>query len=57
MLLCNQLKIHSVIMMRDQRLNQAKQFKFTSGGTGYFNVFVHVFTKKEVKKVRTQSKK
>ena len=51
-LLCNQLEIHSVKLMRDvknPRENRAKTYRFTNGGTGYYNVFVQVFSKKQVR--------
>ena len=49
-LLCNQLKIHSVKIMREQRENRGKQFRYSNGGVGFFHVFVRVFSKKQVRK-------
>ena len=50
-LLCNRLKIHSIKLMRNQNKgeNTARTVRYSSGGTGYFHVFVRVFTKKEVR--------
>ena len=55
-LLCNRLDIHSVKMMRDRKTNSAKSFKYSNGGSGYFHVFVRVFTKAEVKSGKNNEK-
>ena len=47
-LLCNQLDIHSVKLMRNCLENRAKQFRYINNGVGYFHVFVRVFTKKQL---------
>ena len=51
-LLCNQLDIYSVKMMRNGKENKAKQFHFSGkkgSGYTYFRLFVRVFTKKQVR--------
>ena len=48
-LLCNRLDIHSVKIMRNQRDNRGKQFRYSNGGIGFFHIYVRVFTKKQVK--------
>ena len=51
-LLCNQLDIHSVKLMRDVKKrgeNRAKTYRFTNGGIGYYHVFVRVYTKQQVR--------
>ena len=49
-LLCNQLQIHSVKMMRSPGSNQPRQCNYSNGGVGYFNVMVRVLTKSEIKR-------
>ena len=48
-LICNQLKIYAVHIMRNQRENRGKQVRYSSGGVGYFSIYTRVFTKKEIR--------
>ena len=47
-LLCNKLDVHSVRIMRNRHENRARVFRYSNGGSGYYWVFVRVFTKKQV---------
>ena len=48
-LLCNKLRIHSVKAMRVKGTNCPRKYIYKNGGIGYYNVYVRVLSKAEVK--------
>ena len=48
-LVCNKLKIHSIKPMRMKGTNSPRKFIYKNGGVGYYNVFVRVLSKSEVR--------
>ena len=48
-LLCNMLRIHSVKPMREKGSDGPKRYPYKNGGIGYYNVYVRVLSKAEVR--------